>query len=181
MSTAHGRAGAKRPAGDADAPVLERLELTPLGGGNEVGRSCLILRYKGTTIMLDCGVLPSFQGLASLPWLGEIDPAEVDIVFITHFHLDHAAALPHFTERLTGFRGRVFATHATIACMKLMLSDYVRVTSMGGGSGGGSGGGGGGDDAGLYTERDLDRCGALGGPRVGEHGLRLRVVVHVCW
>lgn len=97
-----GRQGEKRRATDADAPVLERLELTPLGGGNEVGRSCLILRYKGKTIMLDCGVLPSFQGLESLPWLGEIDPAEVDIVFITHFHLDHAAALPHFTERLSG-------------------------------------------------------------------------------
>ena len=70
--------------------------------GFQVGRSCLVLRYKGKTIMLDCGVLPSFQGLESLPWLGELDPSEVDIVFITHFHLDHAAALPHFTERLAG-------------------------------------------------------------------------------
>jgi cleavage and polyadenylation specificity factor subunit 3 len=61
-----------------------------------------VLRYKGKTIMLDCGVLPSFSGLESLPWLGELEPAEVDIVFITHFHLDHAAALPYFTERLTG-------------------------------------------------------------------------------
>ena len=80
--------------------------------------------------MLDCGVLPSFHGLESLPWLGEITPSEIDIVFITHFHLDHAAALPHFTERLAGFRGRIFATHATIACMKLMLSDFVRVTGI---------------------------------------------------
>jgi hypothetical protein len=95
-------AGSKRPPADPDVPVFERLELTPLGGGNEVGRSCLVLRYKGKVVMMDCGILPSFQGLESLPWLGELDPAEVDVVFITHFHLDHAAALPHFTERLSG-------------------------------------------------------------------------------
>ena len=37
-----------------------------------MGRSCQILRYNRKTIMLDCGVLPSFQGLESLPWLGEV-------------------------------------------------------------------------------------------------------------
>lgn len=141
-------AGSKRHATDPDVPVFERLELTPLGGGNEVGRSCLVLRYKGKTIMMDCGILPSFSGLESLPWLGELDPAEVDIVFITHFHLDHAAALPHFTERLAGFRGRIFATHATIACMKLMLSDFVRVTTIAGPE----------DPNALYGEKDIDRC-----------------------
>ena len=142
--------GSKRAASsplDPDTPTLERLDLTPLGGGNEVGRSCLLLRYKGQCIMLDCGILPSFSGLESLPWLGELDPAEVDVVFITHFHLDHAAALPHFTERLAGFRGRIFATHATIACMKLMLSDFVRVSSISSD-----------DPKQLYNEADIDRC-----------------------
>jgi cleavage and polyadenylation specificity factor subunit 3 len=97
MAAPHGR---KRPA--TDAPTFERLEFMPLGGGEEVGRSCLILRYKGKTIMLDCGVLPGFQNLACLPLLDAIDPAEIDIVFITHFHLDHAAALPYFTQKLVG-------------------------------------------------------------------------------
>lgn len=59
------------------------LTLKPLGAGNEVGRSCLILRFKGLTVMLDCGVLPSFSGEESLPMLREIDPAEVDVVIIT--------------------------------------------------------------------------------------------------
>ena len=145
-----GRAsGLKRGPQGQDVPLFERFELTPLGGGNEVGRSCLIMRYKGKTIMLDCGILPSFSGINSLPFLGELNPSEVDVVFITHFHLDHAAALPYFTERLAGFRGRVFATHATIACMKLMLSDFVRVTTVVTD-----------DDKKnqLYDEKDIDRC-----------------------
>jgi cleavage and polyadenylation specificity factor subunit 3 len=77
-----GLAGVKRPAPD-DEPVFEKFLLTPLGAGNEVGRSCIIMRYKGKTIMLDCGVLPSFQGEQALPLLREIDPAEIDIVIIT--------------------------------------------------------------------------------------------------
>jgi hypothetical protein len=62
-----------------------------------------------------------------------------------HFHLDHCAAIPYFTERLVGFRGRMFATHSTVDVMKIMLSDFIRVTNMDG------------QDS-LYSEDDLNRC-----------------------
>ena len=32
---------------------------------------------------LDCGLTPALQGEQSLPYLREIDPAEIDIVIIT--------------------------------------------------------------------------------------------------
>ena len=69
----------------ASSPAVEwnTLRLRPLGAGTEVGRSCLILKFKGLTVMLDCGVLPSFQGKESLPLLAEVDPASVDVVSIT--------------------------------------------------------------------------------------------------
>lgn len=69
----------------APHPQIEAstLYFKPLGAGNEVGRSCLILRFKGLCIMLDCGVLPSFSGYQSLPLLDEIDAAEVDAIIIT--------------------------------------------------------------------------------------------------
>jgi cleavage and polyadenylation specificity factor subunit 3 len=147
MSHKHSSAGHKRAAGDVDAPIFERFDITPLGAGNEVGRSCLIMRYKGKVIMLDCGILPSFTGEQSLPYLREINPAEIDMVFITHFHLDHAASLPYFTEKMRGFRGRIFATHATIACMKLILQDYIRVSSISTE-----------DPNALYSETDIENC-----------------------
>jgi cleavage and polyadenylation specificity factor subunit 3 len=140
-------AGVKRPAADDAQVEVNTLKLCPLGAGAEVGRSCLILRFKGKVIMLDAGILPSFKGEEALPLLREIDPAEVDIVIITHFHIDHCAALPHFTERMTGFRGRIFATHPTIAVMRMVLQDFVRVSKIGS------------DDAGfLYSQADVDRC-----------------------
>ena len=106
----------------------EPLKITPLGAGSEVGRSCIILAYKGKNIMLDCGIHPAFSGISALPFFDEIDPASIDIVLITHFHLDHAASLPFFTER-TSFRGQVYMTHPTKSIFKWLLADYVRVSA----------------------------------------------------
>ena len=84
----------------------EPLRITPLGAGNEVGRSCIMLNYKGKTIMLDCGIHPAYSGLSALPFFDEIDPGSVDLILISHFHLDHAASLTYFTER-KNFKGKI--------------------------------------------------------------------------
>jgi len=64
-----------------------------------------------------------------LPDFKLIDPESIDLLLVTHFHLDHAASLPYFTER-TDFKGRVFMTHATKAVLHLMLRDYLRLMTM---------------------------------------------------
>ncbi|KAH0356738.1 Metallo-hydrolase/oxidoreductase, partial [Aureobasidium melanogenum] len=97
-----------------------------LGGGNEVGRSCHIIQYKGKTVMLDAGAHPAYDGLASLPFYDEFDLSTVDILLITHFHLDHAASLPYVMAK-TNFKGRVFMTHPTKAIYKWLMQDSVRV------------------------------------------------------
>ena len=48
------------------------MQVLPLGAGQEVGRSCIIVRYGGKMVMLDCGVHPGFFGLASLPFFDEV-------------------------------------------------------------------------------------------------------------
>ena len=60
---------------------------------------------------------------------------------VTHFHLDHCAALP-FLLAHTPFRGRVLMTHATKAIYLMLLSDFCRLNK------------GTADDA-LFTEGDL--------------------------
>jgi cleavage and polyadenylation specificity factor subunit 3 len=125
---------ASRPSEPVKRPPpasLDRdyLEITPLGAGAEVGRSCHILRYKGKTIMLDCGLHPGYTGIASLPFFDEIDPKEIDLILISHFHLDHAAALPYFLLK-TDFRGEVYMTHPTKSIYKLILQDYVKVSTI---------------------------------------------------
>ncbi|KAL6517743.1 Cleavage and polyadenylation specificity factor subunit 3-I [Orobanche minor] len=107
----------------------DELIITPLGAGNEVGRSCVYMSYKGKTLLFDCGIHPAFSGMAALPYFDEIDPSAIDLLLVTHFHLDHAASLPYFLEKTT-FKGRVFMTHATKAIYKLLLSDYVKVSKV---------------------------------------------------
>ncbi|PKI74863.1 cleavage and polyadenylation specificity factor subunit 3-I [Punica granatum] len=107
----------------------DRLTVTPLGAGNEVGRSCVYMSFKGKTVLFDCGIHPAYSGMAALPYFDEIDPSTIDVLLITHFHLDHAASLPYFLEKTT-FKGRVFMTHATKAIYKLLLSDYVKVSKV---------------------------------------------------
>lgn len=117
-----------------------------LGGSSEVGRSCHILQYKGKTIMLDAGVHPAYQGYASLPFYDEFDLSKIDILLISHFHVDHAASLPYVMQK-TNFQGRVFMTHPTKAIYRWLLRDFVRVTSIGVSSNG--------KDENLYTDEDL--------------------------
>ncbi|KAK2966069.1 hypothetical protein RJ640_025565 [Escallonia rubra] len=113
----------------------DQLIITPLGAGNEVGRSCVYMSYKGKTVLFDCGIHPAYSGMAALPYFDEIDPSTIDVLLVTQcvflffFHLDHAASLPYFLEKTT-FKGRVFMTHATKAIYKLLLSDYVKVSKV---------------------------------------------------
>ncbi|KAI0930575.1 endoribonuclease ysh1 [Taiwanofungus camphoratus] len=112
----------------ADVPTLR---ITLLGAGQEVGRSCCVLQYRGRTIVCDAGVHPAYSGIASLPFVDELDWSTVDVLLITHFHLDHAAALTYIMEK-TNFRdgkGKVYMTHPTKALHKFMMQDFVRMSS----------------------------------------------------
>ena len=105
-----------------------QVSIVPLGAGQEVGRSCIIIKYLDKTIMMDCGIHPGFSGHASLPFLDEVNLAEVDLMLITHFHLDHCAAVP-FVVGHTNFKGRIFMTHPTKAIVHTLLKDFVKLSN----------------------------------------------------
>ncbi|ENH61263.1 Endoribonuclease YSH1 [Fusarium oxysporum f. sp. cubense race 1] len=143
-------------AAAAEEPVdpSDELMFLCLGGGNEVGRSCHIIQYKGKTVMLDAGQHPAYDGLAALPFYDDFDLSTVDVLLISQtasycvvlsrpvscsrdddihdfaffhsFHIDHAASLPYVLAK-TNFRGRVFMTHPTKAIYKWLIQDSVRV------------------------------------------------------
>lgn len=90
-----------------------------------------MLHYRGKTIVCDTGVHPAYSGLASLPFIDDLDWSTVDAILITHFHLDHAAALTYITEK-TNFKdgkGKVYMSHPTKALHKFMMQDFVRTSS----------------------------------------------------
>lgn len=82
-----------------------------------MGRSCILLELGDKKIILDCGIHPSETSLASLPFFDKIDPKEIDLLLVTHFHLDHCGALPYFLER-TSYTGKAYMTYPTKAIYK---------------------------------------------------------------
>jgi len=139
---------AEAQAGGADetpSQLEDVMTVMPLGSGQEVGRSCHLIKFRGRSVLLDCGVHPGRSGLDALPFLDTVDLSTVDLLLVSHFHIDHAAGVPYLTEK-TAFKGRIFMTHATKAVMQLLLSDYLRLLPTGE------------SEAGLYDEDDLRRC-----------------------
>uniref|UniRef100_A0A1Q3F4J9 Putative exonuclease of the beta-lactamase fold involved in rna processing translation n=1 Tax=Culex tarsalis TaxID=7177 RepID=A0A1Q3F4J9_CULTA len=135
-------ASKRKADGQVPAEENDLLLIRPLGAGQEVGRSCIMLEFKGKKIMLDCGIHPGLSGMDALPFVDLIEADEVDLLFISHFHLDHCGALPWFLQK-TSFKGRCFMTHATKAIYRWMLSDYIKVSNIS-------------TEQMLYTEADLE-------------------------
>jgi Cft2 family RNA processing exonuclease len=49
----------------------------------------------------DCGVHPAYSGLSSLPMIDDdFDISAVDLLLVTHFHLDHCASLPYILYKV---------------------------------------------------------------------------------
>lgn len=108
----------------------DKLTVMPLGAGQEVGRSCMVLKYHGKRVMLDCGIHPAYENFGGLPFIDAIDPGKIDVLLITHFHIDHITAVPWFLTQ-TNFSGPCFMTHTTKSISKTLLVDYVGVSGRG--------------------------------------------------
>jgi predicted metal-dependent RNase len=59
------KGSANGESGDRADQVIIR----PLGAGQEVGRSCFLLRYQGKGVMFDCGIHPAYSGTLVLLYL----------------------------------------------------------------------------------------------------------------
>uniref|UniRef100_A0A8B9LEE4 Integrator complex subunit 9 n=1 Tax=Astyanax mexicanus TaxID=7994 RepID=A0A8B9LEE4_ASTMX len=107
---------------------------------------CNVLKFKSTTIMLDCGLdtssalyflpLPLVHSprLSKLPgWVSKdgtvnlekrelLDLSTVDVILISNYHC--MMALPYITEH-TGFSGTVYATEPTFQIGRLLMEELV--------------------------------------------------------
>lgn len=108
------------------------IKITPLGAGQDVGRSCILLTMGGKNVMLDCGMHMGFNDDRRFPDFsfitreGSLD-SFLDCVIISHFHLDHCGALPYMSE-MVGYRGPIYMTHPTKAICPILLEDYRKIT-----------------------------------------------------
>ncbi|MGI9627345.1 MAG: MBL fold metallo-hydrolase [Longimicrobiales bacterium] len=103
------------------------MKITFWGAARTVtGSMHLVELENGSRVLLDCGL---YQGRRSearkineeLPF----DGRAIDVVLLSHAHIDHSGLLPLLYRR--GFRGRIYATHATYDLCALMLLDSAYI------------------------------------------------------
>ena len=92
------------------------------GAAQEVTGSQHLLSINGKKILLDCGLYQgkrkeAFEINKNLPF----NPAEIDIMLLSHAHIDHSGNIPNLVK--SGFRGKIYATSATVDLCQIMLRD----------------------------------------------------------
>lgn len=99
------------------------MKLTFLGATHEVTGSCTYLEACGRKILIDCGMEqgPDFLENEPIP----VCAADIDIVLLTHAHIDHSGKLPLLYKQ--GFRGQIFATRSTEKLCQIMLRDSAHI------------------------------------------------------
>jgi len=102
------------------------VKLTFWGAAQTVTGSLHLVDFGGKRVFLDCGL---FQGrraeAARLNRDFPVSPASVDAVLLSHAHIDHSGLLPKLWRE--GFRGRIYATHATRDLCEAMLADSAHI------------------------------------------------------
>ncbi len=96
------------------------------GADRGVTGSCHLLQAGGLRVLVDCGM---FQGGHEIDEDNAadfgFDPASIDLLLLTHAHLDHCGRIPLLVKR--GFRGEIIATAATCELARVVLLDAAHL------------------------------------------------------
>jgi metallo-beta-lactamase family protein len=96
------------------------------GAVDAVTGSNFLFEVNGKRIMIDCGL---FQGDKFSDERNHekflIDPSSVDVLLVTHAHIDHIGRIPKFVRE--GFKGVIYSTPPTEELTQIMLLDTVSI------------------------------------------------------
>jgi Cft2 family RNA processing exonuclease len=101
---------------------MRAMDITFLGGATTVTGSTFLITTDRAKVLVDCGM---FQGSPNESIRNRVpfgfDPAELDVVLLTHAHLDHCGRLPLLVK--DGYTGTIHATAGTCELASLVLLD----------------------------------------------------------
>lgn len=102
------------------------MKLTFWGAARQVTGSMFLLQLEsGYKILIDCGTDLS-KGRMESP-LFPFNPSEINLVLLTHAHLDHSGNIPNLI--MNGYRGQIICTPPTFALTQLILQDSALIHS----------------------------------------------------
>ncbi len=96
--------------------------LTFCGATGTVTGSRFLVEHNGFKLLVDCGLFLGLKELRTRNWSAPpFDPRELDLVVLTHAHIDHSGYLPRLAS--LGFEGPVLASDATCDLCGILLPD----------------------------------------------------------
>lgn len=103
-------------------------KVTFYGGTGSVTGSNFLLEADGKKILVDCGLTQGIKLADDINWSSFVyDPSEIDILFVSHAHVDHLGRIPKLIH--DGFKGHIYSTHPTKALAAPMLEDTTVILS----------------------------------------------------
>lgn len=98
------------------------MNITFLGAAETVTGSKYLLEHENTKILVDCGLFQGLKELRLKNWYHlPCDPKTIDMVLLTHAHIDHSGYLPLLVKN--GFKGTIFCSKATYDLCQILLPD----------------------------------------------------------
>ena len=106
---------------------MEKTAKITFGGGTgSVTGANFLLEIEDKKILIDCGLIQGFKLADDINWDPfPYDAKGVDILFITHGHVDHIGRIPKLINE--GFQGKIYSTHPTKALALPMLEDTSEI------------------------------------------------------
>mgnify|MGYP000436250833 CR=1 FL=1 len=106
---------------------MSKPTLTCYGGVGAVTGANFLFETGNKKTLIDCGLLQGVPGSSEVNAASfDYDPREIDILFITHAHIDHIGKIPKLVK--DGFGGEIYSTPETKEIARLMLADTARIT-----------------------------------------------------
>ena len=106
--------------------MLNYVNVHFLGAAGTVTGSKFLIEAFDKKIMIDCGMFQGLKELREQNWVNlPIDVEAIDVVLLTHGHLDHVGYLPRLVQQ--GFRGQIIGTAPTLAIAAIILTDSAKI------------------------------------------------------
>lgn len=105
---------------------MQKLKIHFLGAAKTVTGSKFLIETTEQNILIDCGMFQGLKELREKNWeYLPIEVSKIDVVLLTHGHLDHTGYLPRLVKQ--GFRGKIIGTAPTLAIAKIILLDSAKI------------------------------------------------------
>ncbi|MCK5107415.1 MAG: MBL fold metallo-hydrolase [Nanoarchaeota archaeon] len=105
------------------------MRITFCGAAKIVTGSCHFIEANNQKILVDCGMFQGRKEITRMNYMPfPFNPEEIDILFVTHAHIDHTGLIPKLVKE--GFKGQIYATSATVDLTKALLLDSGGIHEM---------------------------------------------------